>query len=60
MHLLGESKKSMKEHAPSGSAKVLRVTMTHVEVVHDCVSHAQEQCDDIELIAEHLFVQRCC
>ena len=40
----------MKEHAPSGSAEVLRATMTYVEVVHDCVSHAQEQCDDIELI----------
>ena len=50
----------MKEHAPSGSAKVLRATMTHVEVVHDCVSHAQEQHDDIKLISEHLFVQLCC
>ena len=58
MYLLGEIKQSMKEHAPSGSAKVLRATMTHVEVVHDCVSHAQEQCDDIELIAKYMFVLR--
>ena len=58
--MLGDSKQSMKEHTLSGSAEVLCATMTHVEVVHDCVSHAQEQRDDIELIAKHPFVQCCC